>query len=57
MTELSNDLESTALFRDRAEWKDVKPIYSSEDEEAVIRIAAAEECKILKYVILFIIML
>ncbi|KAI1710890.1 protein prenyltransferase alpha subunit repeat domain-containing protein [Ditylenchus destructor] len=31
------------LYRDRAEWKDVQPIYNGEREDAVIKIAASEE--------------
>ncbi|KAI1704429.1 protein prenyltransferase alpha subunit repeat domain-containing protein [Ditylenchus destructor] len=35
--------EPIPLYRDQPEWKDVQPIYNSERENAVIKIAASEE--------------
>jgi hypothetical protein len=35
---------STLLYNDRPEWKDVQPIYTTEEEEAVVRIAVTDEC-------------
>lgn len=34
-------------FKDRDEWKDVQPIYNSADEDAVVRIAHSDTCKLI----------
>lgn len=36
--------EMMMLYKDRLDWKDVKPIYNSAEENAVCRIATTEEC-------------
>ncbi|KAI6176226.1 hypothetical protein M3Y97_00775700 [Aphelenchoides bicaudatus] len=37
-----NELNTSPLYKDRPEWKDVTPIYNSADEDAVVKIAHSE---------------
>ncbi len=41
---MDSQVYSPALYKDRAEWSDVKPVYNSEREDGVVKIAATEEC-------------
>lgn len=37
---------SSPLYKDRSEWKDIKPIYFTEDEEGAVKIAVTDACKV-----------
>jgi hypothetical protein len=37
--------QSSILYKNRAGWSDVKPIYPSDEENDAVLIATSEECK------------
>jgi hypothetical protein len=48
--ESDNELNTSPLYKDRPEWKDVSGIYNDVEEDAVVRINHNETCKLFKYI-------
>jgi hypothetical protein len=44
--ESENEINSSPMYKDRNDWKDITPVYNSADEDAVVKIAHSDNCKL-----------